>query len=301
MPFKARTESNELKTLRILNTRMELSAEEQKHYLNLEKGYEGEIQFDLLTEKLQCECLIINDLLLEVNHTKFQIDSLIILQEVIYVFEVKNFEGDYVYKPDSFYTNSGTEIRNPQDQLKRCKILFRQLLQYLGFSLQIEAFVVFVNPEFSLYESPKSSPFIFPTQLNRFMKKLNVQHSKLNISHTKLAEKLVSLHITESLSSQIPAYQYDQLKRKLTCKKCKGFSVFQCGKKIRCNDCGQEEEVTSAVLRSVEELRLLFPTKKITTNLVHEWCMVVESKKTIRRILKENLKTHGQKTWTHYD
>ncbi|MGG1678040.1 hypothetical protein ACIFOT_20110 [Neobacillus sp. NRS-1170] len=44
MPFKGRVESDELKMLRILNTRMELSEEEKRHYLNLEKGYEGEVK-----------------------------------------------------------------------------------------------------------------------------------------------------------------------------------------------------------------------------------------------------------------
>jgi hypothetical protein len=39
----------------------------------------------------------------------------------------------------------------------------------------------------------------------------------------------------------------------------------------------------------VEEIKLLFPEKKITTNNVYEWCKIVESKKTIRTILNENL------------
>lgn len=85
MPFKDRTESDELKTLRIINTRMDLSEDKYTYYLGLEKGFAGEVQFDLLTEKLQPECHILNDLLLESNNTIFQIDTTIIFQETIYL------------------------------------------------------------------------------------------------------------------------------------------------------------------------------------------------------------------------
>src|SRR5262245_16870868 len=100
MPFKARVESDELKMLRILNTRMELSEEEKRHYLNLEKGYEGKVKFDLLTEKLQNECYVLNDLLLKSNNSSFQIDTTIIYQEPIYLIDVKNYKGDFIYKTD---------------------------------------------------------------------------------------------------------------------------------------------------------------------------------------------------------
>lgn len=33
--------------------------------------------FDALTDKLQCDCYILNDLLLNLNDSKFQIDTLI--------------------------------------------------------------------------------------------------------------------------------------------------------------------------------------------------------------------------------
>ncbi|MEH6988240.1 nuclease-related domain-containing protein [Cytobacillus firmus] len=64
--------------MRYLNTRMELTEKEKQHWANLEKGYEGEVKFDLLTEKLTEERLVIHDLLLEVNNSYFQIDTLII-------------------------------------------------------------------------------------------------------------------------------------------------------------------------------------------------------------------------------
>lgn len=85
MRYKSRKESKELQALKFLNNRMDLSAKDKQHYLNLKKGFEGEVMFDLLTETFECECLILNDLLLKVNNTLFQIDTLIISSETLYL------------------------------------------------------------------------------------------------------------------------------------------------------------------------------------------------------------------------
>ncbi|WP_442598691.1 nuclease-related domain-containing protein [Neobacillus sp. D3-1R] len=301
MVFKERTESILLRILRILHYRGDMTPEEEKYYWSLEKGYEGECQFDRLTEKLQNESYVLNDLLLEFNNKEFQIDTTIIHQGTIFLFEIKNLEGDYSYAPDNFQMVSGKEISNPLDQLKRSKSLFHQLLQHLRINLEIEAYVVFINPEFTLYQAPMNIPFIFPTQITRFLKKLDMKPSHLNSSHQRLAEKLVSLHKTESANSKLPSYDYQQLKKGITCKTCYSFSVYVEGRNVVCSDCGGVELISAAVMRSVEELRLLFPERKITTNLVHEWCGVVESKKRIRRILHKNFTSSGVRQWSYFE
>ncbi|MEH7746484.1 nuclease-related domain-containing protein [Neobacillus drentensis] len=89
MALKSRSESVVLKIMRSLNTRSNLSTKEKKYYFKLEKGYQGELMFDKLTEKLQSDMLVINDLCFEFNDNIFQIDTLIIAQSTIYPFEVK--------------------------------------------------------------------------------------------------------------------------------------------------------------------------------------------------------------------
>lgn len=98
MIAKPRKEPAELSILKLLDVRMNLSSVEKRYYFNLKKGYEGELQFDSLVEKLECDCLVLNDLLLKVNNTTFQIDSLIITADALYFFEIKNYEGDYYYE-----------------------------------------------------------------------------------------------------------------------------------------------------------------------------------------------------------
>ena len=290
MPFKSRTESTELLILKSLNTRRGLSDKDKQHYFNLKKGYAGEVLFDSFTEKLQCECLILNDLLLRINNTTFQIDTLIIISEIIYFFEVKNYEGDYYYESDRLYKKPKTEMNNPLNQLSRSESLLRQLFQSLGFNIPIDASVVFINPEFTLYQTPLNKPFIFPTQVNRYLKNVNKIPSKVKWKNKKsLADKLISLHIIDSPFMQLPSYDYDQLRKGITCVECTSFSISVKGQNCICEECGHEEMVQAAVMRSVKEFKLSFLNQKITTNVIHDWCKVVNSKKRIRTILDKKL------------
>jgi len=302
MIAKVRTESEKLIILRSLNTRMELADKDTKHYLNLEKGYEGEVKFDSLTETIQGERLIINDLCLEFNHTEFQIDTLMISQNTIHPFEVKNYEGDYKYESGNFRILSGTEILNPLSQLKRSETLLRQLLPKLGFQSPVKGNLIFINPNFTLYQAPLDEPITYPTQLNRFLHNINHTPSKLQARHKKLAEQLISMHKTDSSYTKLPSYRYEHLRKGITCSICRSFFLFQSGeKKLVCHDCGMEETIEAAILRGVNELKLLFPDIKITTNLVYEWCQVIGSRKMIGRILKKHFKMTGYGQWTHYE
>ncbi|QCJ40477.1 NERD domain-containing protein [Bacillus sp. S3] len=301
MAYKSRPVPKKLMILRLLNTHLTLSENDKQYYYNLKKGYEGELKFDSLTEKLQCQCYILNDLLFKVNNTLFQIDTLIIFSGRIHFSDVKNFEGDYFLESERLYKKPETEYTNPLLQLTRSKSLLRQLLQSIGFHFPVDANVVFINPEFTLYQAPLNIPFIFPTQVNSYLKYLDATPSKLGVKEKELADKLISLHREEDAYKHLPPYKYGQFRKGMTCEKCNCFAISVCGQKCVCGDCGHEEKVTAAVFRSVKELQLLFPDMKITANVVHDWCRVVTLKKTIRRILEDNFNRKGVRQWTYYE
>lgn len=258
---KPRTLSDEIKILRILKTKGSLTVEEKQHLYVLEKGYEGEVMFDALTEKLENENLILNDLLLESNHSTFQIDSLLVYQKTLYNIDVKYFEGDYVYRFDGFYSANGKPMKDILVQLKRSENLLSQLLQKYGLTIPIESYIVFINPEFTLYHAPENPQIILPTQVKRFMKKFHMIQSKLTDRHFKLADLLISLHQPKNPFVKLPAYNYNQLQKKLTCVSCNSFSLTVGKCKLTCDECGFVEEIESTIIRCVEELKLLFSGK----------------------------------------
>jgi hypothetical protein len=300
--IKQRSVSHELSVMRSLNMRTDLSDDEKKHYFKLEKGYQGEVMFDQLTAELHHDILVINDLCLEYNNTIFQIDTLIISQKTIYLFEVKNYKDDYIYESDNFkLVLSKKEILNPLGQLNRCRNLLQDLLRSLHIQLPLESYLVFINPEFTLYQAPLNEQIIFPTQLKRLMNTLNQKPSRLTDWHKKIGAQLVSMHLPKNPNSKIPPYEYEQLKKYILCSSCFSFMTYDGDRKVFCEKCHCEEHVDSAILRSVEELKLLFPDKKITTNLVYDWCGGIGSMKKIGRILKQNYQMLGFGQWTYYE
>ncbi|MFJ5763589.1 nuclease-related domain-containing protein [Neobacillus sp. NPDC093182] len=303
MLVKSRTEPDLLILLRFLNTRMSLTVDDTKQYLNLKKGYEGEVLFDQLTAAyLNKEIFILNDIMLEINHSKFQIDSSLIIQDTIIPCEVKNYESNYFYKDGEFYFFGAKQpVTNPLHQLKRAETLLQQYLKKNGFHFRILPYLVFINPKFFLYQAPQNDSIIFPPQLSSFMEKLNSKPSNLNGMQRKLADKMIADHIIESPYPKLPPYNYHSLQKGLTCAICSSFFISYGEKKIKCNNCGSEEDIESAVLRCVQEFKLLFPDLRVTTNIIFDWCKVVESRKTIRRILQSYYKVMGCKQWTYYE
>ncbi|WP_245959507.1 nuclease-related domain-containing protein [Neobacillus piezotolerans] len=183
MFLKKRTEPEELLILKHLDNRMELALSDRKRLSNLQRGFEGEVQFDLLAKNIVEERYILNDLRLEVNNSELQIDSFIISKGITYLLDVKNFYGDFYIDGDKFISiKTGEEYKNPLDQLKRSALLLRQIFNYYNLNYLIEPYVIFINPEFTLYQAPMDQPIIHPTQANRFIRELNETPSRLNDS-----------------------------------------------------------------------------------------------------------------------
>jgi hypothetical protein len=296
MIFRPRPEKLELVLLRYLNARMVFSESEALTYFTIEKGYEGELKSDAWLKGLTDEWLILNDLLFDYHGSLFQIDTLLIAYEKIYILDVKYWGGDHTMKDDKWFTPTGKPEKNPFHQLERCETLFKRMLHDLGFHYSIESYLIFNNPEFHLYTSSINPAIIFPTQLNRFLKKLNTRPVKLNKRYYDIAQQLVDRNIEESPYERIFPYTYDQLKKGVTCPNCRRFFKEE----LKCNNCGYTEGVETAVMRNVKEFILLFPERKVTTNDIYDWCGGIKSKKVIRRVLAKNFKLVGHRTSSHF-
>ncbi|KGR80414.1 nuclease-related domain-containing protein [Ureibacillus manganicus] len=301
MIVKSRKKSLELQILSYLYNRMEFSEKYLSRLHALQKGYEGEALFESYIEQLQNNYLVLSDLFLQVNSTSFQLDCVMITDEKIFLYEVKNYEGDYFYDPKQDRISSKSkEITNPLPQLIRAETLLRQLLQTHGIRLPIVYNVVFVNPEFTLYNAPKDKPFIFPTQIQRYLKQFNNYSINQLNKNRFVAEKLLSLHTSDSKFWEIPPYEFDDLKKGITCEVCFSFRTSVKGYSCICIECGHSEAISIALTRCVEEFKLLFSEDKITTNVIFDWCQGIVSRKTILRILESNYTKVGKTRSAYY-
>lgn len=258
--------------LEILRRRGEFSNEKQSSLNRLSSGYEGELNFyTILKENLRTNPIQLFDLHIEVNGSECQIDALLMFANELVVCEVKNYQGDFIINNGDWFTLTNQEIRNPLHQLDRTKILLQQYLKKHNLSFAVNPYVVFVHPEFHLYQAPVNTPIIFLPQIFRFMKQLENIPCKLHSQHKKLEKLLTTNHQSYSSRSIIPNYSYASLRKGILCKKCNG-TMKEVGRKYTiCLRCSSREEYDKAVKRNIKDFTYLFPDKKINVKTVAEW------------------------------
>ncbi len=119
-------------------------------------GKEGELQAKkILNHYLNENDLLLNNVNISIHGRNTELDYVVINNNGIFIFEVKNFSGKLVGNEDDQYWNKYKisrgnkeyikEIRNPIKQLKREIYLLKEYLKYYGVDLWIEGYVLFVN------------------------------------------------------------------------------------------------------------------------------------------------------------
>lgn len=303
MFMKPRKIPKELLLLRMLKPRMFFSEELNFLYENMEKGFQGEVQFDSFLETLTIDSIVLNDLQFKVNRSDFQIDSLLIYSKGIIMFEVKNYRGEYYIdnKIEKWFTFAKKDIQNPLLQIQRSETLFRQLLQqYRTPSIDIHSHVMFVHDEFTLFQAPLNLPIIMPSQLNSYFFNLNNSStSKLTQRHYDLANKLLNSHAEQSPYLRLPKYDFNQLKKGIVCPRCQSFMLPK-KRTLMCDVCQFTELINIGIERSVNEFQSLFPTMQITSKVIHNWVDQKAPKKTIRLHLMRRFNRIGYGPGTYY-
>ncbi|GEK90726.1 nuclease-related domain-containing protein [Alkalibacterium kapii] len=302
MIMKERELPIQLKVLRALNKRSILLNPQTTSLDYRMKGYEGECQFDAAMKSLKCDCLVLNDLMLKVNGQTCQIDTLLITPMGATIYEVKNYEGQFVYSDDKFKIRStNKEISNPLLQLNRSMNLLRQLMEEQRVSFPLNGLVVFINNRFTLFQAPVADSFIFPTMLSYHLIKLNSMRKSLNQCHHRFAETLKQLHVSDTKFVTLPEYDFQDLRKGPFCDVCMSEVRLNHGRKWKCRECGAEAVSHKVILDQIKDFRLLFPEKKVQTGTIYEWCGKLISKKSIRNVLTKHFELKGESKATYYE
>lgn len=302
MLMKERKKSNTYLILESLNSRMNLTYEDKMNYQKQVKGFEGECLFDHHINHAKQKGLIINDLLLSTKNTFYQIDSILIMNQHLHIYEIKNYTGNYVYKDNHLVSESGYTIQNPINQVNRKKTYLHNLLLNMGYPYTISTFVSFMNPNFYIYSLPPTESILFQGQLNNYFDGL-AQENKLlkpDKQDIELAKHLVSRHQEDYRSTHLPSYTFEDLKKGIICHRCFSFEFTKTKYTRCCTSCGYKESVTDAIYRSILELQLLFPEIKITSHTVQIWCGIIYSDYHICKALNLNFTRHSKGPKTFY-
>lgn len=303
MAFKEREKPFRLLVMESLVNRMTLSRDDRNKYANWVKGYNGEVQFDSITEQLKCESIVLNDLYLTVRGKKFQIDTLLITAKCLYIYEVKNFEGEYYYENEKmYYERTKKEVFDPLYQIKNAESALRQLVDQMGYNLAIKKQIVFLNRDFALFQAPRNSGILLPGMLKSHFSMVNGISETLNQNHYRFAEEIKPMHMEGFSLHNVPYYRKELLKKGVTCFDCGSFiDCFTKKETCTCQYCGKKEVVSQTIMRHVQEYKRLFPNERITVSAICEWCDNQLSVRRIKYIFNQHLIAKGTGRWRYYE
>lgn len=297
MLYKERTKNKLLLIYEILNQRTILTKNDAFYYYALKKGYEGECRLDTLTINLRCDCLILNDLLLEVNRSHFQIDALLITPGGLIIYEAKNYEGDYHWGEEILTKDSSIHIENPSLQLARMRPKLHILFQQLPYPGLFQQHVVFINPAFTLYGTPAHEPFIFPTQLKAHFAKLDRNTQKITPQDHRLAEQLLQLNQTDYPIKNIPAYTFHTMKKGVACPRCESLETEINHNWLSCKKCQSKTPAQQEIQKAITDFRILFPNERLTTDQLYQWCgKKIKRDRLYRHLAKNHTRQSGRST-----
>ncbi|OJF94317.1 nuclease-related domain-containing protein [Alkalibacterium sp. 20] len=290
MEKSARKKSYQLQYLESLNARTKSPYSQQQYLLNLKKGYEGEQQFDeRIEEYFEDDVTVINDLLVSYNGSTAQIDTLLVIGDTFYLYEIKNYEGEFQKLPGQFRKLNGQEFICPSVQLNRTKKVLEQMTSQWNETVEIKPYVLFINASFTLFDANITDPFILPTQINRHLKKLKNRNTKLSKAQVNIVNKLKSEQISnERYKETSHEFRYEDFRKGIICSDCQSFNVHLSQRQASCQECGGIYSIDKVILNHIKEIDRLFPDVPITTLLINDWVDDRVSVRRIRSYLKEN-------------
>lgn len=287
--------------LEALKWRMPLASEQLYYLDNLQRGYEGEREFKKFVDSyIGDSAVLITDFTFSVDGTVRQIDAFIIFNDAVIIFEVKNYQGDYLFKNGEFYnTKYRDKIKSPIEQLDNTVILLKRLYKKIGMHIPIKSYVVFIGEDFHLYEAPRNINIVMRSQLPKFLNELRLTYRRADETIMEFVTTLNGFKHLEERRLHIE-YSYDSLKKSLFCSEDGGELVLNNRTYYECPKCYKKISIEDVVLQAILDFHTLFPEKKLTISTLYNFTGGRISKYHYRKLLKKNFKRLGNGRSVHY-
>ncbi|GEL07728.1 nuclease-related domain-containing protein [Salisediminibacterium halotolerans] len=279
--------SQELELLRILNRRSTLTEKQRNRLKQLEIGLAGEVFVDNKLKPYSEILTVIPDIIMQINHTHIQIDTLILSPTSIYLFEIKNYFGNYEITEDGYWLSpKHNYILNPLIQLERTQSLVRQLLAEAHVSVELlQGYVLFPDPSFTLYGAKQTMPIIFSSQLDSFFKQIS---SKLHnqFSQQKVIERIDYYRLVSSPFTKLPDINTMMIRPGVLCFFCFSPMTKSSQRTFKCTDCQKIESAQNALKRTYDEYTRIYQDHSTSLQSFHQYTDKQFSYSTIHRFLR---------------
>lgn len=256
--------------LKTLMQRTQLDDTKKMELERLDNGFHGENSFDDLIESyVQAHDLIhIKDLLFEYDEGKkeVQIDNIVVANDVCYIFEVKKYQFNLVIDDRGFfYYENGKEFSMLNTQVEKQKGEVRQLLADIGYPMPIHHFIVFMNPDRTVFGLQRKHNVLTRAILEDFFEqKMRPNRKDYSFFVSAINERRLKI----SKHATFFKIDLDLLKKGVYCTACDNRMRRTSNYYYTCHGCNLRIRTLDAVKLLIRDLRLLNPEHKITSKLI---------------------------------
>ncbi|WP_414052962.1 nuclease-related domain-containing protein [Macrococcus animalis] len=260
------------------------------------QGYDGEFLFYDMIKDIE-GCIVLWDISLE-TPGRAQFDFIVITEDCIFHFDVKNFSGKYTYKDGNFISSKQYVSSDVLPRLKRGHQVMRQFLAQSGIDISYYSKVVFINETFQLKGFEASELVLFAKDVDKVRDYLS---SKKLITQEMidLGNELLYHHKPNNYFERIHYYSVEEMRKGVRCIKCRRIGMrHDKGEKYMKCQCGFKESNVDVILRTYEMLKRLGVTK-VTVALLVEWTSL--NLRCVQKIVQKNFKQCGRSKATYYE
>ena len=261
-------------------------------YAIWKQGYIGEKEFSEILNEQKSETWL-HDLQFK-NYNQVQLDFIVVTDEAIILFEIKNYTGDYYYENGKLFRSTGYVAKDLIHQFEVSDKTLKRIVKKYKIDRKVISYIVFINPTFTLYGDLRSRINILLYSELHKLKDMFGANFKYD-ENVWICKKLKSLHqpfITSYLYFE--KVEFSKVIGGLKCISCNKIiepsEIFNVRKYVKCKKCGTISSRYSIVLQSLKELYLL-KGEPFSINEAEKWTGVSNS--AIKRILYKKFKRIG--------
>lgn len=269
------------------------SEQEMNQYRRAKAGAEGEEQFLKILQKYGREHWMVIQNTWFKDFSDFECDFIVVTRCCVYVFEVKNYYGKFVYN-NGQCTSRGIPITyNPINQASNATIHLRNLTHKLSNELAVRGTLVFIG-DHNQIEIQDTIDYIDILECNDIyeyiqeMIRAENQWQSPSIAIDALIQHYQK-YMTEHPYPPTPFKKttLNNMKRGLYCANCKSYEVSNSGYYVTCA-CGFYEPKEEAIVRAACEYGVLTYGCNFGVNDIYSYLNGQISLNYIRKVLIEH-------------
>lgn len=279
--------SYEHQLLEILNQRRSLTDKEQSILQRLDKGFEGERNFQrLITPWLHPDWQLLSSVDLLADYPR-QFDFILLANNRLYIFEIKNYSGKVRFENNKWLVRS-LDIRSPFSEMQERERLVIELLNQEGFSVPVQSILVLINPDAPVEILSTESDFEILTRLDIKEKFKSIADRKnIGTQHHKIVSALKKYQCRSfAVNPNITIDKFINLDP--ICENC-GLKDFNFHKHyLTCKNCGSNESKRLYLMRSICDFGVLQKESMLQSTCIRNFTGGNFKADFIRKVLRDH-------------